>query len=60
MFIIRNLKTKLKFKKMSQRVNQNINDFAIYLNNLYVQFENFTLKIVKMRYLQIKCNKKIH
>ena len=44
---------------MSQRVNQNVNDFATYLNNLYIQFENFTLKVVKMRYLQIKCNKKI-
>ena len=50
---------KLKFERASQRVNQNVNNFATYLNNLYVQFENFTLKVVKMRYLRIKCNKKI-
>ena len=44
---------------MSQRINQSVNDFAAYLNNLYVQFKNFTLKVVKMRYLRIKCNEKI-
>ena len=59
MFVIRSSKTKLKFEKTSQRINQNVNDFATYLNNLYVQFKDFTLEIVKMRYLQIKCNKKI-
>ena len=51
---------KLKLEKASQRVNQNVNDFATYLNNLYAQFEDFTSKIVKMRYLRIKCNEKIH
>ena len=50
---------KLKFKKTSQRINQNVNDFAVYLNNLYVQFENFTSEIIKMWYLRIKCNEKI-
>ena len=45
---------------MNQRVNQNVNDFATYLNNLYAQFKNLTLKIVKMRYLRIKCNEKIY
>ena len=44
---------------MSQHVNQSVNDFAAYLNNLYVQFKNFTSEVVKMRYLQIKCNEKI-
>ena len=29
------------------------------MNNLYVQFEDFTSEVVKMRYLQIKCNEKI-
>ena len=29
------------------------------MNNLYIQLKDFTLKIVKMRYLQIKCNEKI-
>ena len=50
---------KLKFEKVNQRVNQSVNDFATYLNNLYVQFEDFTSKVVKMRYLRIKCNEKI-
>ena len=50
---------KLKFKKTNQRVNQSVNDFSTYLNNLYAQFENFTSEIVKMRYLRIKCNEKI-
>ena len=50
---------KLKFKKVSQRVDQNVNDFAAYLNNLYVQFKDFTLKIVKMQYLRIKYNENI-
>ena len=45
---------------MSQRVNQNVNNFATYLNNLYAQFKDFTPEIVKMRYLQIKYNEKIH
>ena len=58
-FIIRSSKTKLKFKKTNQRVNQNVNDFAAYLNNLYVQFEDFTLKVIKMQYLRIKYNEKI-
>ena len=58
-FVIRNLKTKLKFKKTSQCVNQSVNDFAAYLNNLYVQFKDFTSEIVKMWYLRIKCNEKI-
>ena len=44
---------------MNQRVNQSVNDFVIYLNNLYVQFEDFMLKVIKMRYLRIKCNEKI-
>ena len=44
---------------MSQRVNQSVNDFAAYLNNLYIQFEDFTSEIVKMQYLQIKYNEKI-
>ena len=51
---------KLKFEKTNQRINQSVNNFAIYLNNIYIQFENFTLEIVKMQYLQIKCNEKIH
>ena len=59
MFVIRSSKTKLKLKKTSQRVNQSVNDFATYLNNLYIQFEDFTSEIVKMRYLRIKCNEKI-
>ena len=59
MFVIRNSKTKLKLEKTSQRVNQNVNDFATYLNNLYIQFEDFMLNIIKMQYLRIKCNKKI-
>ena len=50
---------KLKFERTSQRVNQSVNDFAAYLNNLYVQLEDFTSEIIKMRYLRIKCNKKI-
>ena len=50
---------KLKFEKVSQRVNQSVNDFAAYLNNLYVQFKDFMSEIVKMRYLRIKCNEKI-
>ena len=50
---------KLKFKRTSQRVNQNVNNFATYLNNLYAQFENLTSEIVKMQYLRIKCNEKI-
>ena len=58
-FVIRSSKTKLKFEKINQRVNQSINDFAIYLNNLYAQFEDLTSEIVKMRYLRIKCNEKI-
>ena len=44
---------------MNQCVNQSVNDFATYLNNLYAQFENFTSEIVKMRYLRIKYNEKI-
>ena len=44
---------------MNQRINQSVNDFATYLNNLYVQFENFTSEIIKTRYLRIKCNEKI-
>ena len=59
MLVIRSSKTKLKLEKASQRVNQSVNDFATYLNNLYVQLKNFTSKIVKMRYLRIKCNEKI-
>ena len=59
MFVIRSSKTKLKFEKMNQRVNQSVNDFTTYLNNLYVQFENLTSEVVKMRYLRIKCNEKI-
>ena len=59
MFVIRNSKTKLKLEKTNQRVNQNVNDFAAYLNSLYVQFKNFTSEVVKMRYLRIKCNEKI-
>ena len=59
MLVICSSKTKLKLEKVNQRVNQNVNDFATYLNNLYAQFENFTSEIVKMRYLRIKCNKKI-
>ena len=58
-FVIRSSKTKLKLEKTNQRVNQNVNDFATYLNNLYVQFEDFTSETVKMRYLRIKCNEKI-
>ena len=58
-FVIRNSKTKLKLKKTNQRVNQSVNDFAAYLNNLYVQFEDFTSEIIKMQYLRIKCNEKI-
>ena len=50
---------KLKLEKANQRVNQSVNDFATYLNNLYAQFENFTSEVVKMRYLRIKCNEKI-
>ena len=50
---------KLKFKRIKQRVNQSVNDFATYLNNLYVQFKNLTSKIVEMQYVQIKCNEKI-
>ena len=50
---------KLKFKRASQRVNQSVNDFAAYLNNLYTQFKDFTSEIVKMQYLRIKCNEKI-
>ena len=44
---------------MNQRVNQSVNDFATYLNSLYIQFKDFTSEIVKMRYLRIKCNEKI-
>ena len=44
---------------MSQYVNQNVNNFAIYFNNLYAQFENLMLEIVKMQYLRIKYNEKI-
>ena len=44
---------------MNQHVNQSVNSFAIYLNNLYAQLENLTLKIVKMQYLRIKYNEKI-
>ena len=51
MFVIRSSKTKLKFERTSQRVNQNVNDFAAYLNSLYAQFEDFTSEIVKMQYL---------
>ena len=58
-FVIRNSKTKLKLKRTNQRINQNVNDFATYLNNLYVQFKNLTSEIVKMQYLRIKCNEKI-
>ena len=57
--VIRNSKTKFKLEKASQRVNQNVNDFAVYLNNLYAQFEDSTSKVVKMQYLQIKHNEKI-
>ena len=57
--IIRNSKTKLKLERTSQRVNQSVNDFAAYLNNLYAQLEDFTSKVVKMQYLRIKCNEKI-
>ena len=35
-FVIRSSKTKLKFEKANQRVNQSVNDFAAYLNNLYI------------------------
>ena len=59
MLVIRSSETKLKFERTSQRVNQNVNDFAAYLNNLYAQLEDFTSEIVKMRYLRIKCNEKI-
>ena len=58
-FVIRSSKTKLKLEKTNQRVNQSVNDFAAYLNNLYAQLKNFTLEIIKMRYLRIKCNEKI-
>ena len=44
---------------MNQRINQSVNDFATYLNNLYAQFEDFMSEVVKMQYLQIKCNEKI-
>ena len=57
--VIRNSKTKLKLEKANQRVNQSVNDFAAYLNNLYTQLEDFTSEVVKMRYLRIKCNEKI-
>ena len=57
--VIRSSKTKLKLEKANQRINQSVNDFAAYLNNLYAQLEDLTSEVVKMWYLRIKCNEKI-
>ena len=39
---------KFKLKRTNQRVNQNVNDFVIYFDNLYTQLEDFTSEIIKI------------
>ena len=46
--VIRDSKTKFKLERASQRVNQNVIDFVIYLDNSYIQLENLILEIVKI------------